>query len=265
MSLFIKLSIRNFLKSAGLNSLNIFGLSLGLIAALLITVYADHEYHYDQFHTNSSNIYRMEGKTNSDIWFSNLGMEHSRELVAGSYPEVINRVQLNTAQRGFYNFEDKKFAESNVLQTNPGSHFFDFFSFDVLEGDKQSMLTDPYSVILSESTAAKYFGSSSPIGKTFSYDTIHYKVTGVIQDIPSDTHLNFDVLYTNPRLYERDHFHTQNYLQLQNDVNVDELEEKILAMDVARDEFHALSDIELMPVTDIHLYSNASFGTGGKG
>jgi putative ABC transport system permease protein len=265
MSIFFNLTIRNFLKSAGLNSLNILGLSMGIIAALLIIVYADHEFNYDQFHTKASSIYRMEGKTNGDQWFSNLGVEHSRELVSGAYPEVINRVLLNNARKAFFGYGGEKFAETNIVQTNPGSGFFEMFDFEVLDGNPETLLEEPYAIVLTESTAAKYFGGRPAVGEVLSSDTLQFKVTGVIADLPTDTHLNFDVIYTNPGLYDRDHHHSQTYLQLVNDVNLSQLKDKILAMDVALNEFHELSDVQLMPLTDIYLKSDAAFGAGGKG
>ena len=265
MRIFLHLTIRNFLKSGGLNTLNILGLSLGLIATLLIIVYADHEYHYDQFHEKSANIFRMEGKTNGDQWFSNLGVEHARELIAGAYPEVINRVNLNNAPKAFLSYGGRRFAETEIIQTNPGSAFFELFDFEILEGNPESLLEEPYAMVLTQSTAQKYFGDASPIGEILSHDTLQYKVTGVIADLRSDTHLDFDLMYTNPTLYEREHFHTQTYLQLVNNVNVEDLVEKILAMDVALNEFHELSDVQLMPLRDIYLESDAAFGSGGKG
>ena len=102
MRIFFHLTLRHFLKSVGLNTLNILGLSLGMIAALVIIVYTDHEFHYDQFHAKSDAIYRMEAITNGDQWFSNLGMEHARELMSGAYPEVLSLLQLNTAPRAFF-------------------------------------------------------------------------------------------------------------------------------------------------------------------
>lgn len=238
---------------------------MGIIAALLIIVYADHEYHYDQFHQNAENIYRMEAKTNGDAWFSNLGVEHSRELIAGAYPEVVNRVLVNRASKAFYSYQDKKFAETKIIQTNPGSDFFQFFDYQIVEGNKENLLEEPNAIVLTASTASKYFGESSPIGKVLAYDTIQYKVTGVIEDLPTNTHLDFDLIYTNSSLYERDHHHSQIYFELVNEVNVGELEEKILALDVARDEYHKLSEVQLMPVSDIYLDSDAAFGSGGKG
>lgn len=265
MSIFFNLSVRNFLKSVGLNSLNILGLSLGIIAALLIIVYADHEYHYDQFHQKASNIYRMEARTNGEAWFSNLGVEHSRELMGGSYPEVVNRVLVNRAPKAFFDNGSKKFAETNLIQTSPGSNFFDFFDYEILEGNKEFLLEEPNAMVLTKSTAEKYFGASSPIGEVLMHDTIQYKVTGIIADLPSNTHLEFDMIYTNAGLYERDHHHSQNYFELVNDVNVEQLEEKIEAMDVALNDFHKLSEVKLMPISDIYLQSDAAFGSAGKG
>lgn len=265
MSLFFHLSIRNFLKSVGLNTLNILGLSLGVIAALLIIVYADHEYNYDQFHQKASNIYRMEARTNGEAWFSNLGVEHSRELIGGAYPEVINRVLINRAPKAFLSYKDIKFAETKLIQTNPGSDFFEFFDYEVIEGNRNNLLEEPNAIVLTKSMAEKYFGESSALGEVLTNDTIQYKVTGVLADLPTNTHLDFDMLYTNSTFYDREHHHSQNYFELGNDVDISQLEEKIEAMDVALNDFHILSEVKLVQVPDIYLESDASFGSAGKG
>ncbi|MEQ8473601.1 MAG: ABC transporter permease [Marinoscillum sp.] len=266
MSIFFNLSYRTFLKSAGLNSLNILGLSLGIIAALLILVYADHEYSYDGFHTKAENIYRLEGKTNGDNWFSNLGIEYGRELGTESYPEVKSWVRVNNANKAFFHTGDHRFAETSILQTNPGSRFFEFFTFEVLEGSKESMLSEPYSVVLTASTARKYFGKTSPVGEILNYDSIPLKVTGVLADLPSNTHLSFDLIYTNPSWSDQtDHFHVQTYLQLVNEVDSHRLVEKILGMDLDLDQWHKLTAVQLMPLTDVYMKSHAAFGSSGKG
>ncbi|MEM7298016.1 MAG: ABC transporter permease, partial [Bacteroidota bacterium] len=265
MSIFFNLSLRNFLKSFGLNSLNILGLSLGIIAALLIIVYADHEYNYDKFHSNAPNIYRMEAKTNGDQWFSNLGVEHIRKLLADGYPEIKHSVRLNRGRRAFFSAGQKKFAETEILQTKPGSEFFDVFNFKVLEGDRGSLLDEPNVVVLTEGAAKKYFGDESPVGQILKYDTFSLKVTGVMENIPSNTHLEFDLLLTNPRLFHEGHYHAQTYMELVNDVNVEDFEQKILNLDLDLDEYHKLTELQLMPVSDIYLKSTAAFGAAGKG
>ena len=108
MRLLFNISFRNFLRTPILNILNILGLSIGLLAALLILVYVDHQSHYDHFHEQASSIYRMEARTNGQQWFSNLGMEHARELDSGNYPEVIEQVMVNNARKAFFKFQDTR-------------------------------------------------------------------------------------------------------------------------------------------------------------
>lgn len=267
MRIFFNLALRNFLKSKGLNSLNVIGLSLGLVAAALIILYSDHEFNYDSFHEDAQNLYRLEGKTNgSDQWFSNIGMEHGKELASGKYPEVKNQLFLNSSEQVFLNYKDKKFAEKRILRTSPGSDFFAFFSFELLEGNRETLLDEPYSVVLTESAARKYFEDQSAVGEVLEMDTVLLKVTGVIEDVPTNSHLKFDVIYTNPILYNLQHFHSQTYLQLHHDVDPLAFRDKILELeDVAYNEFHELSDVRLMNVPDIYLESDAAFGSSGTG
>lgn len=237
---------------------------MGVISATLIILYIDHEYSFDNYHKNVDNIYRLEGTRTDNQWFSSLGIEHSRELRSGKYPEVEKIVQINSSSRAFVQYKDQKIPEREAYQTTVGSGFFEFFHVDVLEGNPATFLTDPYNVVLTKSTAEKYFGNQSPIGESFLFDSTLLRVTGVI-DIPTNSHLQFSLLYTNPKLYASEHFHTHTYIQLVNNSNPDYLESKILEMNVAYNEFHELSDVKLMPIKDIHLSSEAVFGSGGKG
>jgi len=266
MKIFFNLALRNFLKSKKMNSLNVVGLSMGLIAATLIVLYADHEFHYDSFHSDAQNTYRLEAKTNGNQWFSNLGKEHGQELTSGKYPEVRNHTLINSGQKAFLSYKDRKYAEKGIFRTNPGSSFFELFSFKVLEGNQDNLLVDPYSVVLTQTAARRYFDDQSPIGETLVLDTLLLNVTGVIEDLPSNSHLKFEILYTNPRLYSQEHFHTQMYLQLHSDVNPERLSEKVTDMEgVAFNEFHELSQVRLLRLPDIYLESDAAFGSGGGG
>lgn len=266
VKIFLNLVIRNFLKDKVLNTLNLLGLAMGLIATALIVLYANHELSYDKFHPDGENIYRMEGKTNSASWFSNLGKEHGQALISGKYPEVKAIVALNNQNSMTLSYGGKTFMESNAKRVAPGSEFFDFFGFSVLEGNKKTLLNDPYAVVLTKSTAEKYFGDTSPIGEAIKYDSLFLKVTGVIADLPTNSHLKFDLLYTNPRTFGEGHFHTETYIQLVNQVVPEIVEEKILAMEgVAYNEGHELSEVSLVSVADIYFKSQASFGSGGDG
>jgi len=262
---YFHLFIRTFFKQKILNIFNVLGLSLGVLSVTLIMLYIDHEYSYDNFHQKAGNIYRLEGTTNDDQWFSSIGVEHARELSSGSYPEVNKIVQINPSSRAFVIYKDQKIREMEAYQTTVGSGFFELFDFDVLEGNPNSFLTDPYNVVLTKSTAIKYFGDQSAIGENFYFDSTLLKVTGVIEDLPTNSHLQFSLLYTNPELYSREHYHTHTYIHLVGNSDPEQLESKILGMDVALNEFHQLSDVKLMPLRDIHLSSEAVFGSGGKG
>lgn len=266
VKIFFSLLVRNFLKNKLLNSLNILGLSFGLTAAILITLYADHQLTYDGFHNDADNIYRLEATTNTPGWSSNLGFEHSRELGAGTYPEIRNIVQINNQGETYISANGKRWAEKNIKKVAPGSKFFQLFDFKILERSKENVLEAPYSVILTQPTAEKYFGNSPAIGQVLKHDSTSLMVTAVIAEIPSNSHLKFDILYTDPASFANNHFHTNSYIQLVDGAKAEQLESKILSMrGVALDEFHEFSQVKLQPLEDIYFHSQASFGEGGKG
>jgi putative ABC transport system permease protein len=262
---FVHLITRNFYKKGFLNILNILGLSLGMCAAMLIALYADHEYGYDKFHNNADNIYRMEGRSNNPIWLSNLGTEYARELVSGKYPEVKGLVQINNSQQTFLQHKSKRFFEKKIFQTKPGSAFFEFFNFDFIEGNNENLLEAPYSVVITESIKQKYFEDDLAVGETIMYDTIPLKVTAVIEDLPSNSHLDFDIIYTNPRAFGDGHYHTNSYFELVDNVDPLELENTISAINLGLDDFHTLTEINLIALPHIYFDSQASFGSGGIG
>ncbi|MEO1054608.1 MAG: ABC transporter permease [Bacteroidota bacterium] len=262
---FFRHFFRNLIKSGVLNAFNIIGLSLGLTATLLITLYVEHEFCFDSFHPHADQLYRLEAQTNSEIWFANLGIEHARELGNGSYPEVEGLVKFNGRAQGFVLKDGERFAEDKVFQTNVGSTFFDLFGFTFLEGDKRTALGDANNMVITQTIAQKYFGDDDALGETLNYDSTLFTITGVIEDLPTYTHFDFDMLVTNSKLYERQHFHTYTYLKLNGQASSTALEDKILSADVAFNDAHILTAARLVPVTDIHLASDSAFGDSSKG
>ena len=266
IKIFLKLISRNFLKGGLLNVLNVLGLALGITATLLITLYAEHEFSYDSFHKNSNNIFRMEARTNSPLWFSNLGAEHSLALISGKYPEVVGAVMLNGNQQTFLSANGNRFPENHIYQTNLGSAFFTHFDFNLIEGNTEGILDEPYSAVITESTRQRYFNDAAALGQTLNYDSIPLKITGVIEDLPSNSHFDFEILYTNPRTFANEHFHTNTYFQLVDGASPQDLEAKIMAMEgIAPDAGHEFSEVKLIALPDIYFNSNASFGSGGIG
>ncbi|MDW3194916.1 MAG: ABC transporter permease [Cytophagales bacterium] len=255
-------SLRNFWF---LNSINLLGLSLAGTAAILVFLYVDHETSFDQFHEASKNIVRLEAKTNSDEWFSNLGVEHARALKNGTYPELERLTVLNRRSRAFVETNNQRFAEENIYQTSVGSAFFEMFDFPFVEGSPEQALKDPKQIVLTESTARKYFGNAPALGQIVIYDSTSYSIAGVIADLPTHTHFEFDLVVNSGSFNGTDHFHGNAYLKLYPDVNRKVLEQKILELDVAYNEYHDLQGVRLMNIGDIHLKSDVSFGASGKG
>lgn len=255
-------SLRNFWF---LNTINLLGLSLAGTAAILVFLYVDHETSFDQFHKGSENIVRLEAQTNSNEWFSNLGVEHARALKNGAFPELESVVTLNRRTRAFVDVNKQRFTEENIYQTSIGSSFFETFDFNFVEGSAEQALKEPKQIVITAAKARKYFGNDLAFGKTIIYDSTSYTITGVVEDLPTHTHFEFDLMINNGSFNGTDHFHGHSYLRLYPDVNRNALEGKILNLDVAFNEYHTLSGVRLINVSDIHLESDASFGASGKG
>lgn len=263
---YLRLFIRNYFKFGALNTINLIGLSLGFVAAFLMILYVDHEFSFDSFHENGNQTYRLEAQTNDDRWQANLGAENAVQLMSGAYPSVENIVLYNRRERAFIEIGEDKFPEKKAAQTMVGSAFFEVFDFEFVEGDQATALAEPYSVVLTTSAAEKYFGTERALGQSLKYDSVNLKVTAIIKDLPTHTHFEFSMLLTDPHFYKRDHYHTQAFIQTPENADVDDLAKQILEMDIDySNEWHTLTKTRLMPIGDIHLYSESTFGTGGKG
>ena len=195
---YLKTTIRNIRRHKGYSFINISGLAVGMACFILITLYIQEEFSFDTFHDKADRIYRiLEDRT------SNLGMEDNVfcTTVAPLAPALLDEfaeVSHATRIHSFYNedflfiYDKKSFYEKGLLADK---YFFDVFSFRLIKGNPQSALAEPLSLIISEKLAAKYFGSDEPLGKTISlkgrYDV---KITGVVEDIPDNSHIQFDFL-----------------------------------------------------------------------
>ncbi len=193
---YLKIAFRNLLKHKTFSLINIAGLAIGIACCLLILIYVQTELSYDKFHTKADNIYRVAG------WVKwNGGSENAASTqfqVAGAmltdYPEIMTACRLfrpGVAQALRYG--DKKFVEENVLNTD--ASIFDIFDFSFIAGDPHSALQDPQSIVITETIAKKYFGDGPALGQTINYQNmVDLRVTGVIQDVPATSHLQFEIL-----------------------------------------------------------------------
>lgn len=197
---YLKIAIRNLGKQKVYSSINILGLSIGIASAILIILFVSDELNYDKFNHNYERIGRIitqnKGKDNSIRNFSLSGASLGESLEA-EYPEVKNSTPIldrNSFGRFTVQYENNKYYESGYFITKPA--FLKIFDYKVLAGDKNSLLTEPNEMVLTETTARKLFGDENPVGKIIKTDRSwgDFKVTGLIQDPPKNSHLQFSML-----------------------------------------------------------------------
>ena len=183
-------------KQRGNLILNITGLTIGLTSFFLISLYVYHELSYDRFHSNYKNIYRIKIVAQLDGSAMDQALTASpmsRTLLA-DYPEVEKAVRIARSGSFLVRNGETRFNEDGILFAD--SSFFSVFDFKLLRGDPKTVLANPRSIVLTEDYARKYFGDEDPVGKRLSIesDSILCNVTGVVQNIPSNSHMKFDML-----------------------------------------------------------------------
>jgi putative ABC transport system permease protein len=188
--------LRMFRKQPGYIALNVGGLAIGLTSFFFITLYVINELSYDRFHKNYENIYRLKvvGRmAGGEIDQAVTAAPMARAMVA-DYPEVLEATRVTGMGEWLIRFGENRFNEDGVLFAD--SSIFRVFSFRLLKGDPASALERPKSLILTEEYAKKYFGDMDPMGQKMivEADTNLYTVTGVIQNIPDNSHIKFDIL-----------------------------------------------------------------------
>lgn len=278
-------SLRHLLKQRFFTLLNVLGLSIGLVAFWLITHYVNYERSYENFMANGDDIYRVQ----LDVYRNGELVYKSSENYAGAgaalkdeYPEVVefgrfynmgskNNVIITWEQgpNGPVVLKQRKFlyADASILN---------MFSYEMVQGDRETALEEPFTIAISESMAKKYFGDEDPMGKILRLEDDDFndepcRVTGVFKDAPTNTHLKFDVLISFPTIYGRFDGAIQRYktgwgrkdyytyVQLRPGTDPKQLEQKFpdlvtkykpeLADQNGRDE------LLLQPIKDIHLTS----------
>ena len=189
-------AIRNMRKHSVYLILNITGLTIGLTSFLLITIYVLHELSYDRFHKNYENIYRIKvkGLMAGSTLDQAITAAPMAQTLLNDYPEILHAVRVNRSGAWLVKYGENRFNEDGVLFAD--SSFFSVLDFKLLSGDPKTALANPRSMIMTEKFAKKYFGNEDPMGKRISLeaDTNLYTITGVIQNIPANSHIKFDML-----------------------------------------------------------------------
>ncbi len=270
---------RNLTKYKFYSTINIAGLAFGLAAFLFILLYVNDELSYDQYHPFADQTYRVDG--NGKIGDQVIQTGHSGAPVGPTmkidFPEVETYCRLRGRGNYLVKYENRHYKEEALVFAD--STFFQVFGIKMVEGDPERALTQPNTLVLTKEMAEKYFGMDEPLGKSLLLDNEEeYKVTGVIEKMPTNTHFNFDFLMSMSTLEEsrRPEWGSMNfgtYIVLQKGVDVSAFEEKMSQHLIANyfapevEKYIGMSwsdftkggnrfDYSLFPMVDIHLYSD---------
>jgi putative ABC transport system permease protein len=192
---YFKVALRNLLNQKIYSFINISGLALGIATCLIIFLYLRAELSYDKFNEYSDRIYRLERQSlgpNGDITGSGNTLAPSFTiLLEKDFPEFEHIVRLYHRQTRV-EYGQNSFVESNLFFAE--KDIFEVFTLPMVKGDPATALSNPFSVVLSQSTAQKYFGYEDPIGKKLEFFNNVFVVTGIIEDTPQYSHIHFDLI-----------------------------------------------------------------------
>lgn len=285
---YLKITLRALLKNRVYSFINISGLAIGIAGALLIFHYVSFETSYEKFIDDSEDMYRvsLELYQNGEfVYHSAENYPPVGESMVNDFPEVLEWAHLynmGSKNNVVITYEEGvgepiKLKHRRFLYASPS--FLSMFSADLIEGNAATALNEPFSMVISESTAKKYFGGENPIGKRLrlrddDYNNENCLVTGVFKDLPANTHLKYDVLISTGTIYGRwDGALTRyktgwvrkdfySYIKLRPNTDVEALEAKLPEMlskyMPGLAERNARHVLHLQPVNRIHLDSKLS-------
>ena len=261
---------RNMRKHKVFSYINLGGLTIGITAVLLIGIYIQSELSYDHFQGNLNTLYRVGFRT----WQQGVLTGESPEFTAPfgveakkDFPEIRSFCRISENHEGWLSYAGKQLKTSGISYAD--SSFFQLFSFPLLSGTPAGALTNPRSIVLTQNLARKFFGGRDAVGKSLVLDgKTNYLVTGVVQNPPLNSTLQFDALLSFSTLYQDANNHMdwnggwqyQHYLLLQNNASPASLQGKF--DDFMKRNFNekyagtARVDASLQPFSKIHLYYN---------
>ena len=273
---YFKVATRNILKHKFYAVINVLGLAIGMTCCLLIFLYVQHELSYDSFHTKADRIYRIvtDIKTPTEVINEDATSSPMAAYMKSDFPEVEDIVRIDDAQF-LLQTDDKTFEEDEAMLAD--STFFNVFSFVLLQGNPKTALKDPFSIVLTENAAKKYFGNEDPMGQRLRLEMEYdCTVTGVMQNLPENASIDFEVLLSlSSRLEEiypeaAEHwgnFMNTSYVLLAAKANPSDLENKLPAFlkkyisDNDRNEGMNYT-LFLEPLSDVYFSDRGGFKTG---
>jgi len=265
---YFKTAWRNLWKSKVFSAINIIGLAIGMAACIVILLFVFYEKSFDNFHTK--NLYRLNEVQKFEGMVASqkvaLSMFPMGPTMKKEFPEIRNFTRINWNNKVQMSYGDKRLYLPQVFLVD--STFLRMFDFKLIKGNRQTALEKPNSIVITESTAEKLFGTSDPIGKTISHygrDTMNVIVTAVARDIPQNSQLQFDALISFNTIYRPDWMNNwggnwlNTYFELAPNTNVAALEKKFpafLKKYMADGDNWKNYELFLLPLKEVHANAN---------
>lgn len=265
---YIKSALRNIKRQKGYSLITLAGLAIGMTCFILIFLYVRYEFSFDRFHENAQNIYRVIVETSETY----MGKSHVAitpaplaSAMEEEFPDVLKATKVES-ERAVMKYGDKRFTEDLIYYVDPD--FLEIFNFPLLIGDSKTALSEPNCLLVSKDMAEKYFGRENPMGQTIHVDSRDYRITGVLENIPGNTHFSFDFLasfsslvdlYGKDRIYRWNTWNYHTYVLLHGRADPVSLENKLVGFLKRNYSEDATQTLRLQHVTDIHFYTEANF------
>jgi len=262
---YTKIALRKIKRQKGFSFINIAGLAIGMAACILILIWVQDELSYDRFHENADQIFRINTEDNSG---------GKTFLLAGSpaplgqtlmeeVPEVENFVRVQAGWEGWDpHLGEKHFLQERLAAVDPS--FFDIFQFPFIKGNPKTALKERFSIVLTEELAQKIFGDEDPVGKIVELNDADMTVTGIIKNIPRNSHLHFNYAFPavnmtkwrESKLDKWTYNQFATYVVLRKDANIAEVNKKMMAIvNKHLPNLKGKGRVYLQPLKDIHLHS----------
>src|SRR6186997_2623753 len=261
---YFKIAWRSLLKQKGFSSINIFGLATGMACSLLIFLFIKDETSYDRFHHDASQIYRVVKDFVNDDG-SRLPDATTPPALAPSMQKDIPEVAITTrvfpgwGANFLIKYGDKKISEDKLYRVD--SSFFDVFTFPFLHGNAKDAFKEVQSIVLTESSAKRYFGNDNPVGKTLQIDRLgNLMVTGVLKDVPHASHFHFDFLISTRKFggnidADWGFYNFYTYVKLKPNSDITSFTKKVQEV-YKKNNTDPTNIFYVQPLTAIHLTSN---------
>ncbi|MBC7688968.1 MAG: ABC transporter permease, partial [Aquabacterium sp.] len=286
---YLKIAWRNMSRNKAFTTINIIGLALGLACFIVIALFINDELSFDKYNEKADQIVRVvfKGSVKGEQMKEANVMPPVAQTLKADYPEVLEATRLRSYGKQRIAIGEKSFKEDELAYVDP--NFFDVFTLPFISGDSKTALLQPNTIVISEAVATKYFANQDPVGKSLVFKGLNanYTITGVIKNIPANSHFHFDILAamaTLPEAKEQSwmtsNFYT--YLVLPKGYDYKKLEAKLpsaidkylspqlqQSMGMTMADFRKAGNnlgLYLQPLTDIHLRSDVLFdlSTGGN-